>query len=105
MKIGVLSDTHAGSLDELSPVLLKALSEVDLIVHAGDMVAKNVLDGLKGLKEVRAVRGNMDSYELKGALSETEVFSIAGRRVGVVHGYGAPFGIEGRVREMFDEVD
>ena len=105
LRVGVLSDTHARSLVEIRPELLDALSEVDLIVHAGDIVTRNVIDGLKGLKEVRAVRGNMDPPELRKLLPEKEVFTFNGKRIGVTHGAGEIPGIERRVRSMFGELD
>ena len=105
MRIGVLSDTHARSFAELSAKLRDALSGVDLIVHAGDSVAGDVLDGLRTLKEVKAVRGNMDPHELRQQLPEKEELLIHGKRIGIVHGTGGPDGIERRVRSMFGEVD
>ena len=105
MRIGVLSDTHATSFDELPRQILDALSEVDLIVHLGDFVTKDVLDGLKRLKPVRAVRGNKDSRELQVLLPEKEVFSIGGKTIGITHGFVPPSEREQRVRRMFAEVD
>jgi uncharacterized protein len=100
-RIGVISDTHAHTLDDLSPKMLKALSGVELILHAGDFTQIAVLEGLKTLAQVRAVHGNMDSVELKALLPAKDTFIFAGRKIGLVHGFGAPWGITGRVREMF----
>ena len=36
MRIGVISDTHVKTIDDIPAKILKALAEVDLIVHAGD---------------------------------------------------------------------
>jgi putative phosphoesterase len=105
VRIGVISDSHVTSFAELPGRLVRALAEVDLIVHAGDFVARDVLDGLKRLGEVKAVRGNMDPEELKRILPEKELVVIEGRRVGIIHGWGAPDGIDERVGEMFDDVD
>jgi putative phosphoesterase len=105
MKIGVLSDTHATSFAQLPKKVLLALAEVDLIIHAGDFVTKNVLDGLKQLGEVKAVQGNMDSNELKQILPEKELLTIEGKRVGIIHGWGSPHGIDDRVGKMFSDVD
>jgi putative phosphoesterase len=105
MKIGVISDTHATSFDQLPDQILRTLAEVDLIVHAGDFVARDVLDGLKRLGEVKAVAGNMDSEELKRILPEKEILIIEGKRVGIIHGWGSPYGIDDRVGGMFDDVD
>ena len=105
MRIGVLSDTHVISLAEIPEQILTALAKVNLIVHTGDFVAKGVLDGLKQIGKVRAVRGNMDSEELKRVLPEKELLRIEGKRIGITHGWGAPYGIEDRVRGMFEDVD
>lgn len=105
MIIGVLSDSHATSFNQLHEKILKALAEVDLIVHVGDFVDKDVLDGLKQLGEVRAVRGNMDSEEIKDILPEKELLEIEGRKIGIIHGWGSPYGIDERVGNVFREVD
>jgi putative phosphoesterase len=105
MKIGVVSDTHVTSLAEIPEKILLALAEVDLIIHAGDFVTKDVLDGLKRLGEVKAVQGNMDSDELKRILPEKELVVIEGKRIGIIHGWGSPYGIDDRVGKMFSDVD
>jgi putative phosphoesterase len=105
MRIGVISDTHVSSFAEIPERILAALAEVDLIVHTGDFVAKGVFDGLKQLGEVKAVWGNMDSDELKRLLPEKELLEVEGKRIGIIHGWGAPFGIVGRVGGMFEDVD
>jgi len=105
MKIGVVSDTHATSFTQLPDQILRTLAEVDLIIHTGDFVARDVLDGLKRLGEVKAVQGNMDSEELKQILPEKEILEIEGKRIGIIHGWGSPHGIDDRVGGMFDDVD
>jgi len=105
MKIGVVSDTHVTSFAEVPDRILHALAGVDLIIHAGDFVARDVLDGLKQLGEVKAVQGNMDSEELKQLLPEKEILEIKGKRIGIIHGWGSPYGIDERVGGMFDDVD
>jgi putative phosphoesterase len=105
MKIGVLSDTHIHVAEEIPPAVVKAFSNVDLIIHAGDFVGLEVLDGLKRLGEVKAVRGNMDSMELRSLLPEKELLVAEGKKIGIIHGWGGPEGIEQKVRERFDDVD
>jgi len=56
MLVGAVSDTH-GYLD---PRLLEAFRSVDVILHAGDVGAEAVLDGLRKLAQLYAVRGNND---------------------------------------------
>ena len=105
MKIGVISDTHAKAFSEIKAPILKALAEVDLIVHAGDFTERNMLDGLRTLGEVKAVCGNMDSGELKEILPQKELFVVSGRKIGLIHGSGGPWGLASRVRELFSDVD
>jgi len=105
LRIGVISDTHAMTADELPARVRMALAGVDLIVHAGDFTEKAVLDGLKALGEVKAVHGNMDSAELKRLLPEKELFVVKGRKVGLIHGSGGPWGIAGRIRQLFEDAD
>ena len=105
MKLAVLTDTHVGSIEEMPGPMLKALAEVDLIVHAGDFTETAVLEGLRTLGEVKAVCGNMDSRAIQMALPRKELFVAAGKKIGIVHGSGVPWGIAGRVRGEFDDVD
>ena len=60
--IGIISDTHG----ILRPEAVEALRGVELILHAGDVGTPNVLDALKSIAPVVAVRGNND----KGAWAE-----------------------------------
>src|SRR3954467_4757004 len=55
-QVGVISDTHG----LLRPQALAALEGSDLIIHAGDIGKREVLDGLAALAPVHAVRGNND---------------------------------------------
>ena len=105
LRIGVISDSHARTLDDLPAPILKALADVDLIVHAGDFTEKAVLDGLKTLGEVKAVLGNMDSSELRQVLPRHDLFMVGGKKVGLTHGSGVPWGLAGRVKEMFPDAD
>jgi len=105
LKIGVLSDTHARTLNEIPERIRDTLAEVDLIIHAGDFTERAVLEGLKELGEVKAVHGNMDSFDLKRILPEKELFVVKGKKVGLTHGSGGPWGIAKRMREMFDDVE
>jgi putative phosphoesterase len=102
MRIAVLADTHINKLEYLPKKIIDALSTVDLIIHAGDFTDVQLLKELTQLKEVKAVHGNMDSGELKAALPVKEIVETENKRIGVTHGSGAPWGIEERVRKMFE---
>lgn len=105
MKLGIISDTHVSTIDEIPLSIRKALAEVDIIIHAGDFTQKAVLDGLRLIGQVKAVRGNMDSIELKRSLPETDIFEANGKKIGLIHGSGASMGIVERVKRQFTGVD
>ena len=102
MKIAVLADTHVNTLERLPRKIIDAISTVDLIIHAGDFTDVQLLKELKGLRTVKAVQGNMDSRELKTVLPAKEIVEIENKRIGITHGSGSPWGIEERVRKMFE---
>jgi putative phosphoesterase len=77
--VAILGDTHG----LLRPELTKHLSGIDLILHSGDVGQITVLHRLKQYAPVVAVRGNVDDH-LDG-LPETELISIGGRLVYVLH--------------------
>ena len=102
MRIAVLADTHIDKLEHLPKKITDALSTVDLIIHAGDFTDVQLLRELRWLGEVRAVHGNTDSSELKAALPVKEIIEIEDKRLGITHGSGGPWGIEERIRKMFE---
>ena len=105
MRIGILSDTHLSRLTEdFKNVVGRLFDGVDMIVHAGDMTSLEVYDYLSNW-ELRAVRGNMDDTSLRSILPEKRVEEISGKKVGIVHGKGPPFGIENIVFNEFKDVD
>src|SRR5262245_29045044 len=54
--IGLISDTHG----LLRPEIARVFTDVDLIVHAGDVGGHDVLRGLQAMAPVEAVSGNVD---------------------------------------------
>ncbi len=103
MKIGVLADTHMYSFGDIPRKIIDSFSTVDLIIHAGDFITIEVLNGLKQLGEVRAVQGNMDSAEIRSMLPVKEVIEAGNKRIGITHGSGSPWRIEHKVRRIFDQ--
>jgi putative phosphoesterase len=58
--IGLLSDTHVPArMRALPPVLFERLAGVDLLLHAGDLDDPSILDQLRQIAPVHAVRGNV----------------------------------------------
>jgi putative phosphoesterase len=80
-RIGVISDTHG----LVRPQALRALAGADLIVHAGDVGSPDVLEALRAVAPVVAVRGNNDRGTWAAALAETEVVETDGRSLYVLH--------------------
>jgi putative phosphoesterase len=102
-KIGVISDTHIPmTAPGLPQAILEEFKTVDLIVHAGDLVSPRVLAELKSLcPRVKAVRGNMDSEELKNELPEREIFCVGSVKIALAHGWGAPANLVASLEAAF----
>jgi putative phosphoesterase len=79
--VGVISDTHG----VLRPEAVTALRGVHRIVHAGDIGAPDVLDALRALAPVTAVRGNNDRGGWAAALPATDVLEVGGLSLYVLH--------------------
>ncbi len=102
MRIGVISDTHLSQGNCVLPDKLTAeLKKCDLIVHAGDLVDICVLDDINKISKVVAVCGNMDSHNVRPKLKDKEIFSVEGKKICVMHGYGHPDALVDLVRETF----
>src|SRR6266849_2463350 len=67
--IGLISDTHGLLRDEAR----RALEGSDLIIHAGDVGKPEILDALKTLAPVVAVRGNVDQADWAATLPSAAV--------------------------------
>jgi len=105
-RVIAISDTHIPKVAAGLPgEVLEAARGADYILHAGDLVEASVLDVLRELAPVAAVAGNMDYPEVKAILPEKRVVEVEGRRIGLVHGWGPPLGIERRVLSCFEDVD
>lgn len=90
MRIGVISDTHVPTfLQDIPSIVREVFSTCELIIHAGDLVDRSVLETLESIAETKAVRGNMDSMDLRRSLPEKMVFHAGGKSIGVVHGKGS----------------
>ena len=105
MKIGVLSDTH---LTEVTPALERIIGEyfqeVDLLIHAGDMVGIAVYRFLSAFP-LEAVQGNMDEFPLREELPVKKTLTLGAFKIGLVHGWGSPLGLEERIHREFREVN
>ena len=79
--IGLISDTHG----LLRPQAVSALEGSDLIIHAGDVGDPEILEKLKALATVFAVRGNVDTEAWARALPESEVIETGPATIYVLH--------------------
>lgn len=105
MKIAVISDTHLTHVTaDFRRHMENTFGDADIVIHAGDMTSAAVYDYLSNW-DIRAVRGNMDDHDLRASLPERRVEEIAGRRIGIIHGWGSPDGLENAVLEKFKDVD
>lgn len=80
-RVGVISDTHG----LVRPEALAALRGSELIIHAGDVGAPEVLERLRALAPVAAVRGNVDRGAWADELPEERTVEVDGARIHVVH--------------------
>ena len=81
MVIGVISDTHG----LLRPEAVAALRGVEHILHAGDVGDSAILDALREIAPVTAIRGNVDVSGACAKLPATDVVELGGRLFYLVH--------------------
>ena len=79
--VGVISDTHG----LVRPEALDALRRVDMILHAGDVGSREVLEALSSIAPVVAVRGNNDKGEWAEGLRHWEAVEIGAVSVYMLH--------------------
>jgi putative phosphoesterase len=81
LRIGLISDTHG----LLRPQALAALRGSAHIVHAGDIGSAEILDALRQIAPLTAVRGNNDRNAWASSLPETVEVELGGVRLHVLH--------------------
>jgi|SRR5215469_172396 len=79
--IGLISDTHG----LIRPEALEALRGSDLIIHCGDVGDPVVLDALRTLASVRAIRGNNDRGRWASRLPAQDLVEVRGHAIRVFH--------------------
>ena len=79
--MGLISDTHG----LLRPEAAAALQGAERIVHAGDVGSPEVLDALRRIAPVHAVRGNVDTAPWARSLPEREAVPVGDAFVYVLH--------------------
>jgi uncharacterized protein len=79
--VGVISDTHS----LLRPEVLPVFNGVDLIVHAGDLGDRQILDKLRDLAPVVAVRGNNDTGEWARKIPKSGIQQVGDIFIYILH--------------------
>jgi len=81
MRIGLISDTHG----LLRPEAVAALQGCAQIIHVGDIGKPQVLDGLRAIAPLEAIRGNIDMADWALELPERLDLRIGGLTLHVLH--------------------
>ncbi len=81
MRIGVISDTHG--LLRLEAV--QALAGCAHILHAGDVGNNDILQALRAIAPLTAIRGNVDHGGMCGKLPATETIECNGNLIYMIH--------------------
>ena len=90
----------------LPEACLARLRAADAILHAGDLVATEVLDLLESLgPPVHAVHGNVDEPALRMRLPAVRVVEAAGARIVMTHDGGPADRRLDRLRARFPDAD
>jgi putative phosphoesterase len=79
--VGLISDTHG----LLRPEALDALRGSDRIIHAGDIGSPDILEALRTIAPVTAIRGNIDKDAWTKSLPATEIVEIEDSLLYVLH--------------------
>jgi putative phosphoesterase len=81
MKIGVISDTHG----LLRPEAVEALRGTQYILHAGDVGDPSILQRLRQIAPVTAIRGNIDEGQTCDFLPPIELVELEGKTFYLLH--------------------
>jgi putative phosphoesterase len=106
VRVVLLADTHLpdGSGRSLDARVLRAVEDADLVLHAGDVTGRELLDSLARLAPVRAVLGNNDR-DLVGVLPEELQIDLGGVTLAVVHDAGPRQGRASRLARRHPDAD
>lgn len=84
IRVGLIADTHG----LLRPEAKAFLQTADYIIHAGDIGDGAILDELRAISRVVAIRGNNDTGAWAGRLPETETLQLGTVGIYVIHNLG-----------------
>jgi putative phosphoesterase len=107
VRLAIISDTHMPRGDRALPAAcVERLRAADAILHAGDLIALEVLELLASFgPPVHAIHGNVDGPEVRARLPGALVVEAGGARIGMVHDAGPAIGRIRRMRSRFPDAD
>jgi uncharacterized protein len=105
LRLAIVSDTHLPRGGRALPdACVARLRAADLILHAGDFVAADVLADLRAIgPPVEAVHGNVDDPVLRRVLPSARMVKVGGARIAMLHDAGAADGRLARMQRRFPE--
>lgn len=107
--LGVIADTHVfpGATRQIHPAVVELFqrAKIDLLVHLGDVNARDTLEELAEIAPLIAVRGNNDDAELQAMLPMTVRFSVGRFRVAALHGHGGRSARDEAIRQFVGKAD
>ena len=83
----IIGDTHITSFKELPNEILQYIKKSNWVIHVGDYISPNIVDGFKQLKHnwFRGVYGNADPLAIRRLLPPKVVIEISDIRIGIIH--------------------
>jgi putative phosphoesterase len=101
VRVGVIADTHG----LLRPAVLDVFSQVDHILHAGDVGRDDLLIELGALAPVTAVFGNTDGFDIRRRCAQVAQLELDGLAITLTHGdqFGSP--TPAALRKAFPDAD
>jgi uncharacterized protein len=89
MRLGIISDTHLTDPDhDLHSQIYREFTDMDLILHAGDIYASWVLDRLERLAPVLGIQAYPDPPDPR--LERKRTIRVEGLTIGLIHNLGFP---------------
>jgi putative phosphoesterase len=105
LRLAIVSDTHLPRGGRALPdACVARLRAADLILHAGDFVAADVLADLRAIgPPIEAVHGNVDDPVLRRVLPSARMVKVGRARIAMLHDAGAADGRLARMQRRFPD--
>ncbi|HEX4204867.1 MAG TPA: metallophosphoesterase family protein, partial [Ktedonobacteraceae bacterium] len=83
-RVGIISDTHIPRFGNVPDAVWQHFTDLELIIHAGDLSIPLVIDALETIAPVLAVQGNVESAEVVSMLPLKRTVTVGYCKIGVV---------------------